>query len=82
MSKDPPIRETEFAISIDQVKGQWPYASAVWGHDPEGKRKLVIGVDQNEGGQLISEGVGMGAVALSPKKARALRDFLNRTIDG
>lgn len=71
----PPIREFENGIEIDMKKGEWPYIKMVrieGGH-------LAIFVDCNPGGQVINSGQGLAAVTLSPKKAKALRAFLERT---
>lgn len=77
MPKDipPPVREGEDFIEIDMKKGRWPYAK--FGRLEDGS--VVIYLDCNEGGQVIGQGVGLAALRLSAKKARRLREFLERT---
>ena len=79
--KLPPIREGEEFIEIDAKKGKWPFMRAVWGVDMStDKRCLALIVDGNDGQQFIGEGRGIGMLLLTEKKARALRDFLDRTL--
>ena len=75
-----PIREDVDSIQIDQQRGKWPYIAAFVVEKPNGKRALAIAIDDNEGGQVIGEGVGRAALILSEKKAAALRDFLVRVL--
>lgn len=74
-SKIPAIREYEDHIQLDQKKGEWPFTHVV--REPEGG--LLIMIDQQHTEQVASEGVGQAAIRLSPKKSRALLNFLNRT---
>lgn len=73
--KLPPVRESEDSIEIDQKKGQWPYARFV--RLEEGELGIIL--DSNQGGIIIGEGVGQAALVISKKKARRLREFLERT---
>lgn len=73
--KFPPIREHENHIEIDAKKGKWPFLHV--DRDPEGGITIVM--DCNEGGQVVGEAVGVSVIRLSPKKARRLREFLERT---
>jgi len=76
-----PIREDIDSIQIDQTRGKWPYIAAfLVEKKPGGKQSLAVAIDDNEGGQVIGEGVGRAAVILSRKKAEALRDFLVRVL--
>lgn len=77
MPKPPPIREGENVIQIDQTKNRWPYITAIRLEDG----KVAVGIDQNEGGQAIGMGVGTAGLLLTKKKARRLREFLERTED-
>lgn len=82
MKKNPPaIREDDVSIQIDQKRGHWPHLAAFLLDDPDGKLAIALVVDDNEGGQVIGENVGRAAILLTHKKARALRDFLNRVIE-
>lgn len=70
-----PIREGERVLEMDQKKGEWPFARFVRLDDGG----LGIIVDGNEGGQVVNEGQGIAVIALGKKKARKLREFLERT---
>lgn len=73
----PAIREHDDHIEIDAKKGKWPFIHI----DRDEDGSLMVIIDCNEGGQIIGEGVGVAAIKLSPKKARRLREFLERTED-
>jgi len=75
--KPPAVRESETDIEIDAKKGEWPYFKAFRLDDGS----LGVVVDQNEGGIMIGQGVGIAGLRLSRKKARRLREFLERTED-
>ena len=77
----PPVREEEDFIEIDVKKGQWPFLKAMWARSQRGKLRLLVIVDCNARGDIIGQGQGIGVVDLSPKKARRLRDFLDRTLN-
>lgn len=73
--KLPPIREGENVIQIDAKKGKWPWLQALRFEDGS----IAITIDMNEGGQVAMSGVGTAGLKLSKKKARRLREFLERT---
>lgn len=75
MPKPPPVREGANIIEIDQKKGAWPFVRFVRLDDGG----VGIIVDCNEGGQSINEGQGVAVIAIGKKKARKLREFLERT---
>lgn len=75
MPKLPPIREGEDVIQIDQKKDRWPFMQAMRLDEGE----LNISIDSNEGGQVIGLGSGVATLTLSKKKAKRLREFLERT---
>lgn len=75
MPNPPPIREGADILEIDQKKGQWPFIRFV--RLDEGRLGIII--DSNEGGQVINQGQGIAGIALGPKKARKVREFLERT---
>lgn len=82
MGGDPPaVREEEFSIEIDMKKGKWPFLKAIWGRDKDERLRLVFIVDANDKALTMTEGVGIGIVALSRKKAKRLADFIYRTLD-
>lgn len=71
----PAIREGDDYIEIDQSKGSWPFVKFVRGD----KDRLLMLIDSNEGGQIIGEGQGIAMLVISKKKAKALKEFLERT---
>lgn len=71
----PPVREFHDHIQIDQKRGEWPFTHIA--REPAGG--LLIAIDQQQLEEVASEGVGQAAIHLSPKKSKALLDFLNRT---
>lgn len=71
----PAVREDDVAIEIDAKKGRWPFVKAIRGE----RGRLALVIDQNEGGQVIGEGRGVGIIVISRKKAKRLREFLERT---
>lgn len=72
----PPIRESDEFIEIDAKKGKWPFVRLVRG--PKGE--LFILMDANEGGSMVvGRPENMAALVLSKKKAKAIREFLERT---
>jgi hypothetical protein len=75
LPKPPAIREGEDTLEIDQKKGKWPYVRFVRLED--GSVGVII--DANEGGVVVGQGVGTGVIVLSAKKARRVREFLERT---
>ena len=75
--KPPAIREEYDDIEIDVKRGEWPFVKAFRMDDGS----LGLMVDMNEGGAVIGEGRGVAAVRLGRKKARRLREFLERTED-
>lgn len=76
----PAIRDDGAGIEIDQRRGKWPFMKAMWGQDEKGRLRLIVIVDANEAGQVVGENANVGIIAISKKKARALRDFLDRTL--
>lgn len=70
------IRETKDSIQIDMKKNQWPFL-----HAQDSGDGVVIFIDQNEGGLVVGEGVGLAGMPMSYKKAAALRDFLDRVLE-
>lgn len=82
MPSVPPIRDSGMGIEIDADKGKWPFIKAIWAeHETTGKIRLVLIIDSNEGGSVINEGQGIAMLALSKKKVKAFRDFLDRSLD-
>lgn len=75
MTKPPTVRENEIAIEIDAKRGRWPYTKMTRTDDGG----VVMVVDCNEGGAVIGSGVGVAGIRLSAKKARRLREWLERT---
>ena len=72
---DPPIRDVGPALQIDQKKGAYPFVTfAVDGESD----KLIIMIDANEGGTTIAQGQNVAFLKLSPKKAQAIRKWLDR----
>ncbi len=80
-NEPPAVREQQFSIEIDQRRGKWPFLKAAWGNDQRERLRLILIVDANESGQVVGENANVGIVALSKKKARALYEFLGRTLD-
>lgn len=75
MARPPAVRESADSIWIDAKRGEWPFIQ-VSRLDDGG---LLIGLDINHGGYVVGEGVGLAAIKISAKKARRLREFLERT---
>lgn len=75
MANMPPVREGANIIEIDQKKGAWPFIRFMRLDDGS----LGIFVDGNEGGQIINEGQNIATIIVGKKKARKLREFLERT---
>lgn len=73
--KFPAIRERDDHIEIDAKKGKWPFIHI----DRNEDGSITVIIDGNEGGQIIGEGVAVAAIKLSPKKAKRLREWLERT---
>lgn len=75
MPKPPAVREGEDHIEIDAKKGEWPFIQAARLDDGS----LGVVIDCNPGGHVVGEGAGVAALRISAKKAKRLREFLERT---
>lgn len=74
--RPPAIRtDDESFIEIDVKRGKHPYIHLERAL-VDGKERWLLVTDCNEGGQVVGEGAGISVLALSPKKMRALRNFL------
>jgi hypothetical protein len=72
----PPIREAEEFIEIDVKKGHWPFIRLVRGP----YKRILILMEANDAGSIVmGRPENMAAMELSPKKAKAIRKFLERT---
>lgn len=71
----PAVREDDTSIQIDMKRGEWPYIQ----FQREENGELIVYIDCNRGGQVMGTGAGLAAVKLSPKKARRIQEFLERT---
>lgn len=75
------VRYDDTMISIDVKKGEWPHVTLMLVTDETDTEKLAVIVDANHGGSIVGESGGVGIVPLSLKKARIMRDWLNKALD-
>lgn len=69
----PPVRtDNETYLEMDQRKGRYPFLHVQF---VDGAWAFVM--DANEGGAVIGEGKDQAMLRFSPKRMRALREFLN-----